>query len=453
YSNNFDVFLDTDENIWVLASNGIYIANRLELLADPDPLEYTHLDIECGLPCVATANSWSDLTADGTLFIAGTTGVAYVNINEIGRDDKDITLTVPFIEMDGKQVYLAETDTDGNGKKTVVIPPGVRRITIYGYALTYSYQNPKVSYYLEGFDTEAFTLSRMNMQPVTYTNLNPGTYTFHLLLVNAMTGETEKTIAVDIVKEQAFYESLWFKIFLVVLFAILAILLVYLYFRRKTQLLEKEQKRTQKILDETIQAFAQCIDMKDTITNGHSFRVAKYTALLAKRMGYSDKEVQDFYNIGLLHDIGKISIPDEILFKPGKLTDEEYAVMKSHTSRGKEVLDHITIMKDLSIGAGYHHERIDGKGYPEGKSGDEIPKVAQIVAVADTYDTMHSKRPYKVPKTLEEITAELKRVSGTQLAEDVVKIMLSLIEEGIITDDEETSNAALRKIEGINISE
>ncbi|MBQ8924415.1 MAG: HD domain-containing protein, partial [Lachnospiraceae bacterium] len=154
------------------------------------------------------------------------------------------------------------------------------------------------------------------------------------------------------------------------------------------------------------------------------------TELFARNMGYSDEELEDIYNIALLHDIGKISIPDHILGKQAKLNDEEYAIIKSHAQNGYEILKDIEIMPNLSLGAGCHHERIDGKGYPRGLKGDEIPPVAKIIAVADTFDAMYSSRPYRKKMKLEDVMAEINRVKGTQLSEEVVDVVNKLYEEG-----------------------
>ena len=180
--------------------------------------------------------------------------------------------------------------------------------------------------------------------------------------------------------------------------------------------------------------FAKSIDVKDEYTNGHSFRVAEYTRMIAEKVGYSEEEVENIYNIGVMHDIGKILVPNEILHKPGRLTDEEFAIMKTHASNGYDILKEVEIMPDLALGAGFHHERMDGKGYPFGKTADEIPEVAQMIAVADTFDAMHSTRPYRKKMKMEDIIAELKRVAGTQLNEKYVNVLLSLIEEGKIGD-------------------
>jgi energy-coupling factor transport system substrate-specific component len=206
------------------------------------------------------------------------------------------------------------------------------------------------------------------------------------------------------------------------------------HYSRKHDILIRQQEEHNALIDEMTSVFASCIDMKDSYTNGHSHRVAEYSSLIAEKMGKSKEEVRMIYRIALLHDIGKIAIPDKILNKPSHLTDDEYSLMKTHPYRGYVILKEVTIAPELAIGAGYHHERMDGKGYPWGKKRDEIPEIAQIIAVADTFDAMYSTRPYRKKLDLDIVTAELKRCAGTQLNEDIVEILLSLIDEGKIGD-------------------
>ena len=137
----------------------------------------------------------------------------------------------------------------------------------------------------------------------------------------------------------------------------------------------------------------------------------------------------------MLHDIGKISIPDSILNKPERLTDEEFAVMKSHSERGYEILQKIDAAPELALGAGYHHERIDGKGYPRGAKGDEIPEVARIIAVADTFDAMYSTRPYRKKLPLATVAAEIQKAAGTQLSPKVVDAFMELVNEGAFDNE------------------
>lgn len=158
--------------------------------------------------------------------------------------------------------------------------------------------------------------------------------------------------------------------------------------------------------------------------------------MIAAKLGYNDKVLENIYHIALLHDIGKVVIPEDILNKPGKLTDGEYETIKQHAQYGYDILKEIDCLPNLALGAGYHHERLDGKGYPSGKQEKEIPQVARIIAVADTFDAMHSTRPYRECMPMEDIIAELKRVSGTQLDVHIVDVLLELIQEGALDDVE-----------------
>lgn len=202
---------------------------------------------------------------------------------------------------------------------------------------------------------------------------------------------------------------------------------------------KKKRKEDGLFINQIIHAFAKSIDIKDKYTNGHSIRVAMYAKMIAKKAGFPEKAAEAVYNIGLLHDIGKITVPDEILNKNGRLDDEEFIVIKKHTSNGSEILKEIAIAPELAIGAQYHHERIDGGGYPQGKTGDEIPEIAQIIAVADTFDAMFSTRPYRKKMPLDKVVAELKRCAGTQLSAEYVSVLLQLIQEGTIVDKEPVS--------------
>ena len=159
-------------------------------------------------------------------------------------------------------------------------------------------------------------------------------------------------------------------------------------------------------------------------------RVAIYSAILASHIGYNKEKVENIYNIALLHDVGKIVVPNEILNKPAKLTEEEYEIIKSHTVTGYDILKEIETLPELAIGAHYHHERLDGKGYPEKLEGAEIPYIAKIIAVADTFDAMNSTRPYRERMSYPDIAKELRRVEGTQLDLEIVEILLKLLENG-----------------------
>ena len=190
---------------------------------------------------------------------------------------------------------------------------------------------------------------------------------------------------------------------------------------------EKKTAELENLSVHVVQALAEAIDAKDNYTNGHSTRVAEYSKEIAKRYGYSPKRQEEIYMMGLLHDVGKIGIPDEIINKPGRLSDEEFAIIKEHPEKGAKILSSVPEMPKLATGARWHHERFDGRGYPDGLKGDEIPEEARIIAVADAYDAMTSSRSYREKMPVENVISELKKGMGTQFDERFAKIMLEMI--------------------------
>ena len=217
----------------------------------------------------------------------------------------------------------------------------------------------------------------------------------------------------------------------------------------ETAALQEQKSRDKLLLTEVIESFAKIIDLKDSYTQGHSQRVAKYTAMLATELGCDEDTVDMYYKIALMHDIGKIGIPDEVLNKPGKLTDDEFDTIKSHAARGYEALKNISLMPELAIGAGSHHERPDGKGYPKGLKQGEIPRVAQIIAVADTFDAMYSNRPYRKRMNFERAVGIIKDVSGTQLTTDVVDAFLRLVDKGKFRAPNDNGGGSMEDISNI----
>lgn len=180
--------------------------------------------------------------------------------------------------------------------------------------------------------------------------------------------------------------------------------------------------------DEILISLAHTIDAKDKYTNGHSSRVAIYSAMLAKQLGFSQKEQEKIYNMGLLHDIGKIGIPDEIINKTSELTDEEYALIQSHPVLGYEILSNMKRFPELAQAARWHHENYDGTGYPDRISGADIPFEVRIIAVADSYDAMTSNRSYRKYLPQDVVRAEIDKHSGTQFDPRVARAMLEIID-------------------------
>lgn len=197
----------------------------------------------------------------------------------------------------------------------------------------------------------------------------------------------------------------------------------------QTQQLRIQQERTKELFLQTITALSGAVDAKDRYTSGHSGRVAEYALMLAARMGKSKEEQEEIYRAGLLHDVGKIRIPREIINKAGKLSDEEYSIIKVHPVTGYHILRGISGSKLIAIGAKYHHERYDGSGYPNGLVGEKIPEVARILGVADAYDAMTSNRSYRKALSQEEVRSEIEKGKGTQFDPVIADIMLQMIDQ------------------------
>lgn len=206
------------------------------------------------------------------------------------------------------------------------------------------------------------------------------------------------------------------------------VVLVYSILALRTRQLRLRQQQDEQVILETMHTIANFIDAKDRYTNGHSFRVCEYSVKLARKMNLSEDDVRKIGYAGLMHDCGKMGIADSILLKPAPLTDEEFEILKQHTVYGGNILQNMTTIKGIREAALYHHERYDGKGYPEGLKGDEIPFYARLIGVADSYDAMSSDRCYRkgLPKKI--ILEELKKNTGTQFDPDIVIHMIDMLE-------------------------
>lgn len=198
--------------------------------------------------------------------------------------------------------------------------------------------------------------------------------------------------------------------------------------------LEELQQYQENLSSQLIDVLCSTVEAKDQYTRGHSQRVAQYAREIMYRMGGDEKILQEVYYIGLLHDVGKISIDDSIINKKGRLTEEEYEQIKLHTVAGYQILKHVDVIPDLAIGARWHHERYDGTGYPNGLAGDNIPLIARIISVADAYDAMTSNRSYHKIMPQSVVREEISRGMGRQFDPAIARIMLEMIDEDIQYD-------------------
>ena len=206
-------------------------------------------------------------------------------------------------------------------------------------------------------------------------------------------------------------------------------------YHRKVQLTDELAEKAQVLARTNLQfaaAMVKALDARDAYTAGHSAAVAVYTRDIAKEMGFDEETVRVAHLAGLLHDIGKIGVPGRVLNKTAPLDDEEYELMKSHAAMGAEILGEVDLYSDVALLVRYHHERIDGRGYPDGISGDAIPAISRMISVADTYSAMTTDRPYREGMPTEKAMSILRECRGTQLDQDFTDAFLRIL---IVADE------------------
>lgn len=235
--------------------------------------------------------------------------------------------------------------------------------------------------------------------------------------------------AVIIVRDAELFESVHSQLAVNILVSLVTFWLISFFYYLGYKNEQNYGKKVEEMNMQVVGALAQAIDAKDTYTNGHSSRVAKYSRMIAARSGYSESRQDEIYMMGLLHDVGKIGVPDEVINKPSKLTDEEFEMIKKHPVIGSRILGSIKERPKLATGARWHHEGFSGGGYPDGIAGEEIPEEARIIAVADAYDAMTSRRSYRGVMPQEKVRSEIEKGSGTQFDPRFAKVMVSMIDE------------------------
>ena len=429
YFNNYDIWVKDEDTLFVMSSAGIYVVERDELVAGGE-IAWELLDARRGLGTSLTANSWNYYNGNGELFLPCDTGVYVIDVEKYNSDVRSYRMQLASVKLDGVQQPLER-------RGAITIGQGVNRVELAPEILNYTIQEPNVGYFLEGYDTQWTILPQSNLSNIIYVNLPAGDYTFHLAIFDSAGERVLEERTFELVKTGEFYEQPVFVVYMLVLLSLILIWFTWLVVQRQLN----QQQIKLNMANETVAAIANAVDAKDVRTHQHSQRVSQYSVLIAQEMNCfkwweKKKMLSSLGKAAQLHDIGKIGVPDSVLNKVGRLTDEEYVQMKSHVLRGAEILKDFTLVEHVGDGTRYHHERYDGKGYPDGLKGEEIPLFGRIIGVADAFDAMTSNRVYRNHMDTDYVLTEMKRGRGTQFDPDALDAFLRLIDKGVINLEE-----------------
>lgn len=334
----------------------------------------------------------------------------------------DVSLTKMWLENEKENIYGTQYDITFTNNSD-------RDLEDWRMSLSAPYMSVLDSYWSGTF---TFVEEVLTVLPLDYNStIRAGeSITFGFVMMTHIDSFHFSECTIEFYQKTRLWEHPLFWILLlylaVMLLADFVVMIIYIRLRKY----KLRQIQDQHIINQSLQTFANIIDAKDEYTKGHSLRVSLYSREIAKRMGMSEDDIQNVYYIALLHDIGKIGIPDNILAKPGALTAEERSVINQHVTIGGEILKDFSSIPNIADGALYHHEKYDGSGYASGLNGVDIPLVARIICVADSFDAMSSARCYRKAMSMDYIEKELKENAGKQFDAAIVEYMLEMIEDG-----------------------
>ena len=432
YFNNYAIWPKDDDTLFVMSSAGIYVVDRDDVYSDAEGMNYDLLDARRGLNGALTANAFAYFDGEDRLFLPCDRGVFVIDTENYASVENRYRMSVPTARLDNVTKQLERGEP-------IEVDRSVTRIELYPEILNYTILEPYVGYILEGFDTEWTILPQSNLSVIVYTNLPAGDYRLRLAVFDNNRADVLEERDFTLVKSRSIYDYHWFIAYLLVVPMLAVAWFTWFLMRTQMQRTLQRQEHELEIArqqiqmgNETVIAIAKAVDAKDERTSQHSARVSEYSVMIAKELGFSEVECENLRRAALLHDIGKIGIPDSILNKPARLTDEEYAVMKSHVVRGAEILKDFTLIDHVVEGALHHHERYDGRGYPSGMRGEEIPLYGRIIGVADAFDAMTANRVYRRQMDFGYVLNEMRNGRGTQFDPQIVDILLKLIDTGKI---------------------
>lgn len=419
----FDILFTSNDTVWILSANGVFEVPYNDIINN-QCRSVKNINKDNGITMSVTANSFNFFDKrTNTSYICGNESIYAVSTKTAGMSNEHIRFAVNGIYVDGVSYPLYNQH-----QTSITIENDAKRLTIMYSLLSFSNRDYLITYYLDGFENP-ITISSSEISQISYTNLKGGKYTLKISAVDSMGNKLSDEVSIEIIKKKTLTETKTFWVVLSIVIAAFAFMMFWFVYNIKTKTIRKRQEEYRQITKESLHAIANTIDAKDPYTNGHSKRVAEYSAEIARRLDMSDEDVGNIYYSGLLHDIGKIAVPSKILNKPTGLTPDERKLVNIHPVKGAEILAGITTIPYIQDGARFHHERFDGDGYCSGLSGEDIPIVARIIGVADAYDAMHSNRPYRSRKDLEYILSELENGKGKQFDPMIADIMIEIAKE------------------------
>ncbi len=440
YFNNYDVII-VNNTAYVLSSAGLFAADA-GALAEGRKIEWKQLTADQGLLEGLTANSWSFADDRGYLYLCTNGGLVRFDTSDTA-ESVEYRFDIDSVECDGRKIAKGE---DG-----YLLPSVSKRITLRASVKNYTLTDVKVRFFVDGMNEDAEAVSYKELEPLQITEPGHGTYNVHMQIMDSSGQKVIRERICRLYKEVQFWETPAYKIYLMIVvcemiaFATWTVIVMINISRKKGELeqlraeleakvsdqmneIAHERDRAEKLFHSTVVALSETVDAKDRYTSGHSRRVAEYSKMLAQRMGKSADEQERIYFAGLLHDVGKIRIPEDIINKPGKLTDSEFETIKIHTVTGYRILKNIPEYTEIAIGAKFHHERYDGRGYPTGIEGENIPEIARIIGVADAYDAMTSNRSYRSALPQHVVRDEIEKGKGRQFDPQIADIMLEMMD-------------------------
>lgn len=442
YFNNYDVIIDGDI-AYVTCSAGLYKVNLEELCIDGGS-QFRLYGAGDGLVSGLTPNSWNYKTEDGQLYLCSNSGIILFDGGK-EHSREQMKYGIVSVQCDGKELEIAD-GTD------YVVPYNAKNVSIYASVRNYAFTDVKVRFFIKGLDNNPIVCDWNKVEPIRILKPDLSEYTICLQILDSTGNHVLQETNYIVQRELRAWERPAFKVYLwivsleILISTLFSVASMILFILRKNELelnqatlekkvqeqtseLRSQQKATKKLFLQTVTALSEAVDAKDRYTSGHSKRVAEYARMIAERMGKDKEEQEEIYRAGLLHDVGKIRIPNSIINKEGKLTDEEFNIIKVHPITGYHILKGIGGSHRIAIATKYHHERYDGSGYPNRISGENIPEMARILAVADSYDAMTSNRSYRKALPREVVRSIIEEGKGTQFDPAIADVMLQMIDE------------------------